>query len=851
MNFSKESVETKHKNLVSTPRKLSTKFMVNIFRVFIFAIILVCVAGGFLALGMVKSIIDGAPDVEDLSIAPTGYSTVVYDSEGNEIEKLAAIGSNRIPVSIDQIPEHLQYAFIDLEDERFYEHNGIDVKGILRAGVQFLQGSKQGASTLTQQVLKNNVFEDGGREDNMGALIKRKIQEQYLALELEKTTSKSIILENYLNTTYLGSDCYGVQAAALRYFNKDVSELTISESAVIAAITQNPTKYYNPIYNPENNAKRRKIALDNMLEYGHITQAEYDEAINDDVYSRIQLISSQNADSNPYSYFIDELIYQVIQDLMEEKGYTSTQAANALYSGGLSIYSTQDSAIQKICDEEMSNPDNYPSNVYYSFDWRWSVQHADGTIENFSNVNITYYHKTLLGESDFKIIFKSKEEAQACIDEYKAAYFKEGDTVLGENVLFTLQPQASFTVIDQRTGKVLALVGGRGEKETSLSLNRATSSPRQPGSCFKVLAAFLPALENGQTLATVYDDAPYNYANGRAVNNWWKTGYAGLQNIRYAITRSANVIAVKTVTSVGPDVSMEYLQNLGITSLVNARELADGTILSDANQAIALGGITDGVYNLEITNAYATIANGGIYTEPVYYTKVTDYNGRVILEKEPETKRVIKDSTAWLLTNAMHDVVTNGVIGTGGGANVSGQYIAGKTGTTTNSYDLSFVGYSDYLTAGIWTGFDENADIGKLTGNEGYHTRLWSKIMSRIHTEKGYAYSEPEQPESVVTAQVCSKCGYLAVEGLCDHDPEGNKIITEYFAEGTVPTETCKCHIEYTICTASGSLATDNCPEENRKKVVYRYRFLGHDGTTADSQYEIPPGLENSSCIVH
>lgn len=851
MNFSKESVETKHKNLVSTPRKLSTKFMVNIFRVFIFAIILVCVAGGFLALGMVKSIIDGAPDVEDLSIAPAGYSTVVYDSEGNEIEKLAAIGSNRIPVSIDQIPEHLQYAFIDLEDERFYEHNGIDVKGILRAGVQFLQGSKQGASTLTQQILKNNVFEDGGREDNMGALIKRKIQEQYLALELEKTTSKSIILENYLNTIYLGSDCYGVQAAALRYFNKDVSELTISESAVIAAITQNPTKYYNPIYNPENNAKRRKIALDNMLEYGHITQEEYDEAINDDVYSRIQLISSQNADSNPYSYFIDELIDQVIQDLMEEKGYTSTQAANALYSGGLSIYSTQDSAIQKICDEEMSNPDNYPSNVYYSFDWRWSVQHADGTIENFSNVNITYYHKTLLGESDFKIIFKSKEEAQACIDEYKAAYFKEGDTVLGENVLFTLQPQASFTVIDQRTGKVLALVGGRGEKETSLSLNRATSSPRQPGSCFKVLAAFLPALENGQTLATVYDDAPYNYANGRAVNNWWKTGYAGLQNIRYAITRSANVIAVKTVTSVGPDVSMEYLQNLGITSLVNARELADGTILSDANQAIALGGITDGVYNLEITNAYATIANGGIYTEPVYYTKVTDYNGRVILEKEPETKRVIKDSTAWLLTNAMHDVVTNGVIGTGGGANVSGQYIAGKTGTTTNSYDLWFVGYSDYLTAGIWTGFDGNADIGKLTGNEGYHTRLWSKIMSRIHTEKGYAYSEPEQPESVVTAQVCSKCGYLAVEGLCDHDPEGNKIITEYFAEGTVPTETCKCHIEYTICTASGSLATDNCPEENRKKVVYRYRFLGHDGTTADSQYEIPPGLENSSCIVH
>lgn len=851
MNFSKESVEKKHKSLVSTPRKLSTKLMVNIFRVFIFSIILVCVAGGFLALGMAKSIIDGAPDVNDLSIAPAGYSTIVYDSDGNEIEKLAAIGSNRIPVSIDQIPTHLQYAFIDLEDERFYDHNGIDIKGILRAGVQFLQGSKQGASTFTQQLLKNNVFESGGRESNMGALIKRKIQEQYLALELEKTTSKPIILENYLNTIYLGCDCYGVQAAALRYFNKDVSELTISESAVIAAITQNPTKFYNPVYNPENNAKRRKTALDNMLEFGHITQEEYDEAINDDVYSRIQLISSQNTDSNPYSYFVDELIDQVIQDLMDEKGYTSTQAANALYSGGLSIYSTQDSAVQRICDEEMSNPANYPANVYYSFDWRWSVKHADGTIENFSNVNINYYHKTLLGESNFKIIFNSKEEAQACIDAYKAAYLKEGDEILGENVLFTLQPQASFTVIDQRTGKVLALVGGRGEKETSLSLNRATSSARQPGSCFKVLASFLPALENGQTLATVYDDAPFNYANGRAVNNWWRTGYAGLQNIRYAITRSANIIAVKTVTSISPDVSMEYLQNLGITSLVSARELADGSILSDANQAIALGGITDGIYNLEITNAYAAIANGGIYNEPIYYTKITDYNGRVILEREPESRRVIKDSTAWLLTNAMHDVVTNSVIGTGGGANVSGQYIAGKTGTTTNSYDLWFVGYSDYLTAGIWTGFDENADIGKYTGNEGYHSRLWSKIMSRIHTEKGYSYSEPTQPDSVVTERICSKCGYLAVDGLCDKDPEGSKIITEYFAKGTVPTENCKCHVEYTICSDSGSLATDKCPEASKKKVVYRYRFLGHDGTTADTPYEIPAGLENSSCILH
>lgn len=846
MNFSKESVAKKHKELVSTPRRLSTKLAVNFFRVFIFAILIVCIAGGFMALGMAKSIIENAPDVEDLNIAPIGISTTVYDCEGNEIEKLTTIGSNRIPVSIDQIPECLQYAFIDIEDERFYEHNGIDMKGILRAGFQFIAyGDKQGASTITQQLLKNNVFEDGGFENNMGSLIKRKLQEQYLALELEKTTSKAIILENYLNTIYLGSNCYGVQAAAKRYFNKDVSELTVSESTVICAITQNPSKY-NPIYYPEENAKRRKTALDNMLKYDHITEAEYKEAINDDVYSRIQIISADTSTENPYSYFVDELIDQVISDLMEQKGYTSTQAATTLYSGGLSIYSTQDSAIQAICDEELSNPENYPASVYYSFDWRWSVQHADGSIDNYSNVNINYYYKTLLGQTKFKIIFASKEEAQACIDQFKAEYLKEGDVVLGETLLYSLQPQASFTVIDQKTGEIKALVGGRGEKQTSLSLNRATSSTRQPGSCFKILASFLPALENGQTLATVYDDAPFSYQTGRAVNNWWGDSYRGLQNIRYAIANSANVIAVKCITDIGPDVALDTLESLGFTTLVRSRELADGSIVSDSTQAIALGGLTDGITNLEITSAYGAIANDGIYVEPIYYTKVTDYNGRVILEKEPETKRVIKESTAWLLTNAMHDVVT---YGTGTPSNVSGQYIAGKTGTTSNNYDLWFCGYSEYLTASIWTGYDENVDIEAYGGNGSYHERLWSKIMSRVHQLKGYTYAEPEMPESVVTAKVCKKCGYLAVDGLCDHDPEGNMVYTEYFAEGTVPTETCKCHVKYNVCTESGNLANDNCT--SKKEVVYRYRFLGVTGTTADTKYCIPAALENSSCILH
>ena len=374
------------------------------FKISIFALILAVGAAGFLGLGMVKGIVDGAPNIDTINIAPAAEATKIYDSEGNLTEKLITDGSNRIPVSLDKIPVHLRYAFIDIEDERFETHNGIDIKGIFRAAYQTLQGDMQGASTITQQLLKNNAFDDGGREDSYGALIKRKIQEIYLALQLEENVSKNIILENYLNTINLGSGCYGVQAASQRYFNKDVSKLTISEAAVIAAITQNPYGY-NPIYHPEANAKRRAHVLEYMLKNNHITQEQYEEALADNVYDRIQETSTITADTTPYSYFTDELINQVISDLQEQKAYTYTQAVNALYSGGLQIYSTQDSSIQKICDEETNNPDNYPGDIHYSFEWRFTVKFDEpdengNTQFNYSEWSIIAYHRKVLGNAD-------------------------------------------------------------------------------------------------------------------------------------------------------------------------------------------------------------------------------------------------------------------------------------------------------------------------------------------------------------------------------------------------------------------------------------------------------------------
>lgn len=857
MNYGKENIVKKHKELVSTPKRLTTKIMVSMFRIMIFMIVLVIGAVGFLGLGMVKGIIDGAPDVENINIAPVAEATKIYDSDGNLIDTLITDGSNRTPVSLDQIPEHLQYAFIDIEDERFETHNGIDIKGIFRAAYQSLQGDMQGASTITQQLLKNNVFEDGGREDSMGALIKRKIQEIYLALQLEEVLSKDVILENYLNTINLGSGCYGVQAASQRYFNKDVSQLTISEASVIAAITQNPYGY-NPIYHPEDNAKRRGKVLEYMLKNGHITQTEYEEALADNVYDRIEETSTLTTDTTPYSFFTDELINQVLNDLQEQKAYSYTQAINALYSGGLKIYATQDSEMQKICDEEINNPDNYPDAVSYSFEWQFSVKLAepdeDGNTQiNYSQYSIVNYNRNVLGDKTFKLIFDSVEEINECIEIFKQEAVKEGDTILGENLIISIQPQVSFTIIDQSTGYVKAIVGGRGEKTTNRALNRATDSTRQPGSCFKVLAAFAPAIDkHGYTIATVLDDSPFYYSTGRLVNNWWdkdtklpadKRTYRGLQSIRTAIADSMNVITVKLLTEITPDSGYSLLKEFGFTTLVDSRKNSEGTYDTDITQSLALGGLTDGVTNMELCAAYAAIANGGEYTEPLYYTKVLDNSGRIILEREPAKHQVIKESTAYLLTQAMHSVVTDG--GTGVRANLDDMFVAGKTGTTSSNYDIWFAGYTPYLTATIWSGYDENKELK----NTSYHLVIWKNIMSRIHELEGYEYAEFEQPDSVVTAQICEKCGHLAVPGLCDKDPEENMIATEYFAAGTVPTETCVCHEEHKLCNQSGLLATDKCPTTTSK--IYRIRFLGTEGKTWDTPYVLPENLEDNYCTIH
>ena len=783
MNYGKKSTARKRNSLISRSSMMGKRARVSFIRVLFVSLIALCIGVTCLGIGSFRGVIDNAPDVNDIDIMPLGYATFLYDDQGNQIRKLAAPNSNRLPVTLDQIPEDLQHAVVAIEDERFYEHNGIDVKGILRAGVKAITTGdfSEGASTITQQLLKNNVFTNWTSESTWLEKFTRKFQEQYLAVQVEKKTDKNTILENYLNTINLGAGAYGVQAAARQYFDKDVWDLNLSECATLAGITQNPTRF-NPIVNPENNQKRRKEVLQHMLDQNYITKKQYKAALADDIYSRIQAAQEKNSstENTVYTYFEDELTDQIINDLMNIKGYTKTQATNLLYSGGLKVYTTQDSNIQTILDEEYADPSNYPDEVQYELDYALTVTDPDGNQVNYSKEMLQLYFQN--EDPSFDLLFDSPEEGQTYVDRYKENILANGSKVVAERVNFAPQPQSSMSVIDQQTGYVKALIGGRGEKTASLTLNRATDTTRQPGSTFKIVSTYAPALnEKGMSLATTFEDEPYEYPDGSPVNNATRS-YNGTTTIRTAIQNSINVVAVKCLEQVTPELGLQYLDNFGFTTLAHGTEAdtdANGNVWSDANLATALGGITRGVTNIELCASYAAIANGGTYIKPIYYTKILDHSGNVLIENTSAGRSVIKESTAYLLTSAMEDVVKKG---TGTACQLDNMAVAGKTGTTEAYNDLWFVGYTPYYTCAVWSGYDNNEKLPDYARN--FHKTLWKKVMTRIH--EGLPEKDFTKPASVEKLSVCSETGLLPRAGC--------PVITEYLDVGTMPTEYCEEH---------------------------------------------------------
>jgi penicillin-binding protein 1A len=490
---------------------------------------------------------------------------------------------------------------------------------------------------------------------------------------------------------------------------------------------------------------------------------------------------------------------------------------------------------------------------YWELDYKLSVQKKDGTTIHYQKQDLVDYYKDFQdpdglyandGSRKFSLLFLDKEDMEKKIAAFRDAMVDDGDIILGEKTDMTIQPQSSFVVMDQYTGQVAAIIGGRGEKLGNRTLNRATNTVRQPGSTFKVLSTYLPALDSaGLTLASVQDDSgPFYYPGGeKEVKNWTSTKeYEGLTTLRKAIYESMNIVTVKTLLQVTPQVGYDYLLKLGFTSLIDTRKEADGRVVSDINPPLALGGITYGVSNLELTAAYATIANGGFYTEPILYTKIVDHNGKVLLENKTETEQVMKESTAWLLTSAMEDVVN---IGTGKNYKLTtiDMPIAGKTGSTSDYNDLWFSGFSPYYTATIWSGFDNN----RTQTDRSYQKNIWRTIMENIHTELDLETKDFTMPDSVIAVKICTKSGKLAVDGLCDHYIGGDATKIEYFAKGTEPTEKCDIHVKASICTESKALATENCPKHLVKEAVYMSKT--ETGKTNDTPYLLPSG----TCKIH
>jgi len=626
-------------------------------------------------------------------------NSTVLDSDGNVISVLGA-SENRKIISKSEMTEYLPKAFVSIEDERFYSHHGVDIKRTAAATVTYIFNrgtSSFGGSTITQQLIKNITDET----DNSGlAGAKRKIGEMIKAYQVEDILSKDQILEMYLNIIYLGGggkNVCGVEMASQYYFSKSAKDLSIAESAFLAGITHAPNGY-NPFGEEDRSEKiknRTKTVLNKMKELENITEEEYNTAVKE--VEEGLVFKEGTVVHNSFSYHTEEAINQVKKQLVEEKGYDAKYAETYLYSSGLKIYTTQDSAIQARMEEE-----------YKKDKWIKKV--------------------------------------------------KSGATT-----------QSAMVILDYKTGNVLGVTGGLGEK-VAWGTNRATTPPGSPGSSIKPLAVIAPSLEEGLINAgTVVDDSPITIGTWSPQNN--SRTFKGLMNIRYIIRISQNVPEVKMMQNLNPKKSIQFMQKLGITSLDEK---------TDANLSLALGGTTNGISPLEMAAAYATFANDGVYIEPTFYTKVEDAEGKVILEPEQETHRVLSEGNAFLVRSILTEPLKSG--GTATAANISGMEVCGKTGTTNDVKDHWFCGFTPYYVGATWYGYDKH-DQAVSGGNS---TKIWSAIMKDLH--KNLPSKRFEMPNNIITAQICDKSGMLATEKCVD------TTYTEYFVKGTVPTDSCEYH---------------------------------------------------------
>ncbi len=727
-------------------------------------VLALCVALALLGavVGIAKAFVDTAPTLDLAALDAQDKTSFIYDSEGNLITDYKGT-EDRIMVSIDEIPEMLQNAFIAVEDARFYEHNGVDVKRIVGALVaNFTSGSTQGGSTITQQLIKQTVL-------SSEQSYKRKLQEAYLAMELETRYTKKQILESYLNTIFLGGSYYGVRVAAYGYFGKELDQLTLRECAMLAGLTRSPN-YYNPRSNfytrntegsntPDITNNRTDYVLRQMRENGLITAQQYNAALDRSTASVLEK-SPASTDMYAYPHYVEYAISDVVDTFLDLNGLEDTSAnryamENKLRTGGYSVYLCLDTEIQEIVEDTLANWSDYPR-LRDPSDKVYQSRNADGTYTEIE------------------------------------------------------QPQAAACVFDYRTGELKAIVGGRYKPTTRKTLNRASGMTMPVGSSIKPLTVYAPAIDLGASPASIAYNMPVpisGWKDSSGKDSWPKNygggGYKGPQSFRSALRNSYNTAAAQILmTYVGVSRSVEYLHLMGIP---------DKNINADPF-GLALG--SSGITPVQMAVAFGTIANKGVYQQPLSFSRIVDSNGNVVVDMHQQQDRhqVFKPSTAYLVVDMLKEAVQSG---TGTKAKISSQVVAGKTGTNSDSKGVFFAGMTGWYSASVWIGHDNyKALSSKATGGNAA-APLWQSFMEKIHKAKNLDSREiidgTPSDYNLVRVTTCGVSGQLATDA-CYNDVNGYKTITDYWSADSVPTAYCSMHKSVSICTESGLLATDYCP---------------------------------------
>ena len=734
------------------PRSFFTSVFIGVIKIVVALILIMATSGLGVIQGIANAYVDTTPELDLTKIENQDETSFIYDGNGNMVTSFIGL-ENRISASVDEIPEILKSAFVAVEDERFYTHNGIDIKRIVGALFNnFRTDSTQGGSTITTQIIKLKLL-------SSEQTYKRKLQEAYLAMQLEKKYTKDEILVSYMNTINLGSGNYGVKAASRDYFGKELNELTLRECAMLAAIA-NSSYLYNPRLNyyvrnkPENTDKRTDKVLHNMYRNGYISQSEYEAALTEQVFV-IEESPKQQMYDMPYflEYAIDDVVAHFIrQRNLDNNATNRNKIENELRTSGYHIYTTVDPTVQQIVENSLYNWERYPRTKYDS-DASVMVQNADGTSQE------------------------------------------------------VIQPQAAAVVFDYHTGQVKAIVGGRQEPQVKKALNRAIASHMPVGSSIKPLAVYGPALNLGIPPTTVIYDLPLpieGWNSERGYPNNYGGTFSGPVTMREALYRSINNAAARILMEyVTPDESYRTLETLGISS----------SSINKDGSGLALG--TSGISVFEMAVAFGAIGNSGTYIEPIAFTQVVDSDGNILIDASAPSMQiyrlVFKPSANWLLLDMMTDAVEKG---TGQNAHIDGITVAGKTGTNTEYRGVFFSGITPYYSAALWVGHDRYEPL--YSGAQGGRDAapLWQDFMSKIHEELNLT-DRPimsESPESLglVKVRTCPISGKIATEA-CENDMSGYKPVTDWVQADSVPTEECDLHHTFRICLASGKIETPYC----------------------------------------